>query len=105
MFKKVAVALLAASMLTAPVLAQTGPTTTTRAPAAQSAAPKAVKHVTKKHTRKHVRHVKRMRDAGAAKAVHTKHVRHIKRSKRVHTRAHVAAPGAAIKSAPRSSTN
>jgi hypothetical protein len=99
MLRKFAIALLAASVLTAPVLAQ-GPTNTatppaktgTAAPAATpAAAPKVVAakptlktakvKTSKRFARHHVRHVKHF--------VHVKNVKHLKSAKTVHGAKHV----------------
>ena len=87
MFRKVAVALIAASILAGPALAQGVPGTAKQAPAAASTTVKSVKHV-RKHVRthvrhKHMRHVKHMRHAAQVKAVKQHITRH-----RVHTATH-----------------
>jgi hypothetical protein len=114
MLRKFAIALLAASVLTAPVLAQ-GPTNTatppaktgTAAPAATpAAAPKVVAakptlktakvKATKRYARHHVRHVKHVRHVRSVKhikAVHgAKHVRHVVRNSTTGTNGAMTAP-------------
>lgn len=89
MFRKIAVALIAASFLAGPAFAQGVPGAAKQAPAAASTTVKSVKQVrhVRKHVRKHVRHkhmrhVKHLRHAGQVTAA-----QHIKRH-RVHTATH-----------------
>jgi hypothetical protein len=109
MLRKFAVALLAASVFTAPVLAQG--TQTANPPAktgAVAAAPKAIaakpplKVAKVKHAKRHVAHVKRVKHVRAASSLHgTRQARHV-----VHSKSTTDARGGAMNSAkPRSVTN
>jgi hypothetical protein len=109
MLRKFAVALLAASEFTAPVLAQG--TQTANPPAktgAVAAAPKAIaakpplKVAKVKHAKRHVAHVKRVKHVRAASSLHgTRQARHA-----VHSKSTTDARGGAMNSArPRSVTN
>jgi len=109
MLRKFAVALLAASVFTAPVLAQG--TQTANPPAktgAVAAAPRAIaakptlKAAKVKHAKRHVAHVRHVKHVRTAKSLHgSQHPRHVVRSKST-----TDARGGAMNSAkPRSVTN
>jgi hypothetical protein len=106
MLRKFAVALLAASVFTAPVLAQ-GTQTPPARTGAVAAAPKVVaakptlKVAKVKHAKRHVAHAKHVRHIRAAKSLHGTQVRQAVRSKST-----TDARGGAMNSAkPRSVTN
>jgi hypothetical protein len=105
MLTKFAVALIAATMLTAPALAQST-TPTPAAPATQSNKPSAVKtvnvskhkHVKKAGIHRHARHVKHVR--------HARHGRHhVKHVAVKHLHSSPSTTGQAMRSAPKTGTN
>jgi hypothetical protein len=108
MLRKFAVALLAASVFTAPVLAQGTPTASPPAKTgAVAAAPKAIaakpalKAAKVKHAKRHVARVKHVKHVRAASSHRIHHARHVVRSKST-----TDARGGAMNSAkPRSVTN
>jgi Ni/Co efflux regulator RcnB len=106
MFRKVAIALIAASMLTAPVMAQAPAPTTKPATAATSAA--AVKTVKADKTAlKHRKHARRHNGTHMAKHMHrngVKHARHFNNGKG-HKVAGTANKVVSTKAATRSGTN
>jgi len=107
MLRKFAVALLAASMFTAPVLAQGTQTASPPAKTGAVAAPKAIaakpalKAAKVKHAKRHVARVKHVKHVRAASSHRSHHARHVVRSKST-----TDARGGAMNSAkPRSVTN
>ena len=104
MFRKVAIALIAASMLTAPVMAQ-APTPTTKPATTSAAAVKMVK--ADKTALKHRKHARRHNGTHMAKHMHkngVKHVRHFKAGNG-HKVAGTANKVVSTKAATRSGTN
>jgi hypothetical protein len=93
MLRKIAVALIAATMFTAPVLAQgtlapVAPRATIAAPAAKAGPVHVVRHV--KKAKAHKRHASRHAVTNAKVANHATLARHIKKGKRVHTAGHAS---------------
>jgi hypothetical protein len=105
MLRKFAVALLAASVFTAPVLAQGTQTppakTEAAAPKAITAKP-ALKAAKVRHAKRHVAHVRHVKHVRTAKSLHgSRHARHLVRSQST-----TDARGGAMNSVkPRSATN
>ena len=109
MFRKVAIALVAASMFAAPVMAQTPAATDTKPAAAapsttDKSAPSTTVKANKSKSNKHSRVIRHTRTVAHKPAMTVKHARHFNAAKS-HKVAGTANKVAAAKSATRSSAN